>query len=73
MLPLKQPTHLAEKDLAFKLLSMSEGTIGELSALLARAAMSAIEKKTETITPKLLDGMGWVRPSERKWRAEKNV
>lgn len=73
MLPLKRPTHLAEKDLAFKLLGMSEGTIGELSALLARAAMSAIEKKTETITPKLLDGLGWVRPSERKWRAEKNV
>ncbi|MCI0391903.1 MAG: TniB family NTP-binding protein [Acidobacteria bacterium] len=73
MLPLKRPTHLAEKDLAFKLLVMSEGTIGELSALLARAAMSAIEKKTETITPKLLDGLGWVRPSERKWRAEKNV
>jgi hypothetical protein len=73
MLPLKRPTRLAEEDLAFKLLSMSEGTIGELSALLARAAISAIEKKTETITPKLLDGLGWIRPSERKWRAEKNV
>jgi hypothetical protein len=72
MLPLKQPAELTEKDLAFKLLVMSEGTIGELSALLARAAVSAIEKRTETITPKLLDGVGWIRPSERKWRAEKN-
>jgi len=73
MLPLKRPTHLADKDLAFKLLSMSEGTIGELSTLLSRAAITAIEKKTETISPKLLDGMGWIRPSERKWRSEKNV
>jgi len=72
MLPLKQPAHLTGEDLAFKLLGMSEGTIGELSALLTRAAISAIEKRTETITPKLLDGIGWIRPSERKWKAEKN-
>jgi hypothetical protein len=72
MLPLRQPASLTEKDLAFKLLVMSEGTIGELSALLARAAVSAIEKRTESITPKLLDKVGWVRPSERKWRAEKH-
>lgn len=72
MLPLKRPAHLTGEDLAFKLLGMSEGTIGELSALLTRAAVSAIEKGTETITPKLLDGIGWIRPSERKWRAEKN-
>jgi hypothetical protein len=72
MLPLKQPAELTEKDLAFKLLVMSEGTIGELSALLARAAVSAIEKRAETITPKLLDKVGWVRPSERKWQAEKH-
>lgn len=72
MLPLKRAAHLTGEDLAFKLLGMSEGTIGELSALLTRAAVSAIEKGTETITPKLLDGIGWIRPSERKWRAEKN-
>jgi hypothetical protein len=72
MLPLKGAASLTENDLAFKLLAMSEGTIGELSALLARAAVSAIEKRTETITPKLLDRVGWIRPSERKWRAEKN-
>jgi Bacterial TniB protein len=72
MLPLKQPAHLTKEELAFKLLSMSEGTIGELSALLTRAAIRAIEKRTETITPKLLDGIGWIRPSERKWKAEKN-
>jgi TniB protein len=72
MLPLRQPASLTEKDLAFKLLVMSEGTIGELSALLARAAVSAIEKRTETITPKLLDRVGWIRPSERKWQAEKH-
>ena len=72
MLPLKQATRLTGEDLAFKLLSMSEGTIGELSTLLTRAAIGAIEKRTETITPKLLDGIGWIRPSERKWKAEKN-
>jgi type II secretory pathway predicted ATPase ExeA len=72
MLPLKQPTRLTGEDLVFKLLGMSEGTIGELSTLLTRAAVSAIEKRTETITPKLLDGIGWIRPSERKWKAEKN-
>lgn len=59
MLPLRQPASLTDKDLAFKLLVMSEGTIGELSALLARAAVSAIEKRTETITPSTSRGIGF--------------
>src|SRR5207237_10686927 len=43
MLPLKKPSHLAEEELAVKLLSMSEGLIGELSAVLIKAAVKAVK------------------------------
>lgn len=70
MLPLKKPSHLVEKSLALKLLSMSEGIIGELSALLTEATVKAIRNGTEQITAKLLDSIGWIQPSDRKWKAK---
>lgn len=67
MLPLKQVSALTEKTLALKILSMSEGVIGEISALLVRAAVRAVERRRERIDAKLLEGLGWTAPSERKW------
>ena len=72
MLPLRKPSHLVEKTLALKLLSMSEGTIGALSAVLTRACVRAIENDAEQISLKILGEIGWVQPSERKWSAAGN-
>lgn len=71
MMPLKKPSGLIENALALKVLSMSEGTIGEISSLLGRAAVKAIETGGERISSKLLDSLDWTRPSERKWRVNK--
>jgi hypothetical protein len=66
MLPLWMPSNLAESSLALKLLSMSEGLIGEISSLLTKAAVEAIKNGDECISAKLLDSVGWIRPSQRK-------
>ena len=65
-LPLEQRSGLVEPALALKILSLSEGTIGEISALLCRAALEAIERGTEQITGASLERCGYVAPSERR-------
>ena len=47
---------LKKTTLAQKILSLSEGTIGEISALLSRVALDAIECGSEQITNAFLDG-----------------
>jgi hypothetical protein len=47
VLPLEHRSELLETAMAIKILSLSEGTIGEISALLCRAAVAAIETVTE--------------------------
>jgi DNA polymerase III delta prime subunit len=66
MLPLKKPSNLIETNLAIKLLSMSEGIIGELSAILTKAAVKAIKSGKEQITVELLNSIKWIQPSKRK-------
>jgi Bacterial TniB protein len=66
VLPLKQPSYLIDYELSVKLLSMCEGSIGELSNILCKTAVLAIKKRKEQITPQLLDSIDWRRPSERK-------
>jgi Bacterial TniB protein len=69
-LPLRRPSLLAQERLAAKLLSMSEGTIGELSRLLIAAASEAIRGGQERIDEATLRRLNWQPPSERKRRAE---
>lgn len=71
MMPLRKRSNLVENNLALKVLSMSEGTIGEIAAVLGKAAVKAIETGSESISSKLLDSLDWTRPSERKWRASR--
>ncbi len=71
MLPLRKPSVLHEQSLALKLLTMSEGYIGELSTLLVRASIKAVETQKECIDAKLLDSVDWVAPSERKRQVDK--
>ncbi len=63
---LERPSKLVERTLAQKILTLSEGTIGEISALLTRAALDAIERGTEQITSASLDRSGYVAPRERR-------
>lgn len=52
--------------MSMKLLSMCEGTIGELSKLLNAAASHAIDSGIEQINDEVLDKCGYKPPSERK-------
>jgi len=70
VLPLAEPSHLAAEALGKRLLAMSEGTIGALSSLLNRAGAVAIRKGRERIDEQVLKETDWVRPSERRQRAE---
>lgn len=69
MLPLAHQSNLADVSTAAKLLSMSEGIIGELSTVLSRAAIAAIQSGAERITMAELEKMDWVSPSERRRQA----
>jgi hypothetical protein len=65
MLPLRNPSHLFEKNMALKLLGMSDGLIGELSAVLTRAAEEAIRNNREKIDGVTLNRINWVSPPDR--------
>ncbi len=65
-LPLQHHSGLIKRSMALKILSLSEGTIGEISTLLTRAALHAIETGTERITVTALERCGYTRPSDRK-------
>jgi ATP-dependent Clp protease ATP-binding subunit ClpA len=65
-LRLEQPSNLMEPALATKILTLSGGSIGEISTLLTRAAVRAIDEGSERITNVTLDSCGYVAPSERR-------
>jgi hypothetical protein len=65
-LPLEHRSELLQTAMAIKILSLSEGTIGEISALVCRAAIAAIETGTERITIASLERCDYVAPSERR-------
>jgi DNA polymerase III delta prime subunit len=64
-IPLKNISNLTEDSMALKLLSMSEGTIGEISKILKKASVLAIKNKSERITLQLLNKIDYVSPSNR--------
>lgn len=72
-LPLRQPSNLTEPRLAERLLAASEGTIGELVAVLSAAAIYAVRAGTEQIDDRVLTAIAWTPPSERKRRVERLV
>jgi len=73
MLPLRKPSNLIETSMATKILSLSEGTIGEMSMLLRRAAVTAIETGSECINLKTIDAIDWSIPSQRRLSVENIV
>jgi hypothetical protein len=52
--------------LATKILTLSGGTIGEMSTLLTQAAVMPINDGSECITNAILDACGYVTPNERR-------
>ena len=66
ILPLRLPSNLLEEALAIRILAMTEGRIGEMVTLLAKAAELAITSKQERIDGQVLNAAGFVPPQQRK-------
>lgn len=71
MLPLKYPSYLYDTQTANKLFAMTDGYIGELSTLLSKATIEAIQSGEEKIDLALLNRLEWVAPSDRKGQMDK--
>lgn len=72
-LPLRAASRLADEHRARKLLALSEGSLGELSALLTAAAGDAVTSGAERMDAQVLAAIAWVPPSERRRQAERLV
>lgn len=70
-MPLRKKSDLIEGTMPAKILSMSEGTIGEISTIIKDACKYAIVSKEERITSKILDNIDYISPSKRKHLIEK--
>ncbi len=66
VLPLRKPSHLSDPALAGKILSASEGILGEVISIVTRAAVHAVSAGTEVISAKTIDRIGFVTPSQRR-------
>lgn len=64
LLPLQKPSHLGEEKMAFKLLSLCEGSLGELTNILQRAANQAVDEQKECITLDLLGRLDYATRSD---------
>ncbi|MGH3715434.1 MAG: TniB family NTP-binding protein [Micromonosporaceae bacterium] len=64
--PLRRPSPIATIDMAAYLIGRSEGTIGELAALLTDAATAAITSGAEAINATTLRLAGYQGPAERR-------
>jgi Bacterial TniB protein len=66
VLPLRRRSQLVKPTLAEKILSASEGILGEIVSIVTRAAVCAVTSGTEAITAKLIDVTGFISPSRRR-------
>lgn len=66
MLPLRRPSGLAEPFLAAKIFSAAEGVLGEVIAIVSRAAVLAVISGAEAISPGIIERADFIRPSERR-------
>ncbi len=71
--PLRRPSPIAATEMAAYLLTRSEGTIGELAALLTEAAVAAIESGEEAINQRTLLMAGYAGPTERRRMFEREL
>jgi hypothetical protein len=66
LLPLRKPSNLTQEELAFKILSLSGGTIGEISQIIRNAAVEAILSKKEHIDLATLSHIDYAPPEGRQ-------
>ena len=71
--PLRRPSPVATAEMAGYLLTRSEGTIGELAALLTEAAVAAIESGEEAINQRTLLMATYAGPTERRRLFEREL
>lgn len=71
--PLRRPSHLLDDQTRCYILRRSEGTIGEIVTLLARAAILAVECGQEFINLSLLHRVDYESPTERRKRFEREL
>ncbi len=65
VLPLREDSHLASKELASLIFNLTEGTIGEMSKLLNSACEYALTSNEEKISVGTLRQCGYTPPSQR--------
>jgi len=71
--PLRKRSNIATPDMARYLLTRSEGTIGELAHLLAKAAIVAVETGDESINQRTLVLADYDGPTERRRKFEREL
>jgi hypothetical protein len=72
-LPLREPSKLGSRDVRALILRRSEGTIGEISALLAAAMSLALETGRECIDADLVNAAPYRAPSQRRRQFEASL
>lgn len=73
VLPLRRASQLHLPDIAHYILSKSEGTIGEITTLLTRSAILAVETGSECIDRKILGLVDYSSPTERRRTFEREL
>jgi hypothetical protein len=71
--PLRNPSPIADPDMARYLLARSEGTIGELTRLLTEAAVVAVDSGEEAINRRALTLATYSGPTERRRQFEREL
>ncbi|WP_417657086.1 TniB family NTP-binding protein [Pseudidiomarina aestuarii] len=64
MLPLKQPSQLASKELGSKIFNISKGNLGNIHGLLQKCAIKAITSGVEQIDMEIVESFSWYTPTE---------
>jgi hypothetical protein len=66
VLPLRKPSGLASTPVASRILAASEGVLGEVVALVTRAAVSAVATSSERISARMIEDARFIAPSDRR-------
>jgi len=66
VLPLRRRSDLAKAELARRILCASEGILGEIVAIVTRAAVRAVSTGAERISAKIIEDCGFTSPSQRR-------
>ena len=73
LFPLKRPSQLTSHELSEKILTMTEGVLGEISTLLTRSAIRAVETGYEQIDNVILKTVSYQSPTERRRTFEREL